>query len=152
MAEPPAAERDEALAFPVVSATQAAKLAALGTAASVSVGDVLYSAGDRDYDFFYLESAEVEIVRGATRDAPEEVVARHGAGRFLGELNLLTGQTVYLSARVVEAGRISRISPERFRRLMAEDPELSDVLLRAFIARRELLRTGAAARGIEIVG
>ena len=38
------------------------------------------------------------------------VVAAYGPGGFLGELNLLTGQTVYLTARVTEAGRIHRIS------------------------------------------
>jgi thioredoxin reductase (NADPH) len=35
---------------------------------------------------------------------------------------------------------------------MAEDAELSDLLLRAFLARRELLRNNAAARVLEIVG
>ncbi len=35
---------------------------------------------------------------------------------------------------------------------MAEDPELSDLLLKAFLARREILRDSAAARSIEIVG
>ena len=64
------------------------------------MGDVLFRAGDREYDFILIESGEVEIVREATPDAPEEVVARHGAGRFLGELNMLTGQRAYLTARV----------------------------------------------------
>jgi thioredoxin reductase (NADPH) len=47
---------------------------------------------------------------------------------------------------------VHRIGPAAFRRLMAEDPELSDVLLRAFMARRALLREGVAARSVEIVG
>jgi thioredoxin reductase (NADPH) len=59
---------------------------------------------------------------------------------------------VYLTGLVVQAGRIHRIPPAQFRRLMAEDAELSDILLRAFLARRELLRNNAAARVVEIVG
>jgi thioredoxin reductase (NADPH) len=39
-----------------------------------------------------------------------------------------------------------------FRRLMDEDPELSDLILRALLARRRSLRDGEAARSIEILG
>jgi thioredoxin reductase (NADPH) len=34
---------------------------------------------------------------------------------------------VYLTGLVVQAGRIHRIPPAQFRRLMAEDAELSDI-------------------------
>jgi thioredoxin reductase (NADPH) len=143
---------DEQLAFPQLSEAQAARVVRLGTAQSVSAGEVLYSAGDREYDFFYLESGDVEIVRAATPDAAAEVVARHGPGRFLGELNMLTGQSVYLTARVSSPGVVHRVPHDRFRLLMAEDAELSDLILRAFMARRENLRAGAGARSVEIVG
>jgi thioredoxin reductase (NADPH) len=79
------------------------------------------------------------------------VITRHDPGRFIGEMNLLTGQLVYLTARVVEAGEVHRISSTRFRRLMAEDAELSDILLSAFSARRKLLKR-VASRSIEIIG
>lgn len=143
---------DESVAVPLVSPAQAARIAALGTAQNVSAGDVLYSAGDRDYDFIYLESGEVEIVRGETPAAPAEVVGRHGPGRFLGELNMLTGQSAYLSARVSAPGLIHRLTRDRFRQLMAEDADLSDLILRAYMARRDTLRSGAGARSVEIVG
>jgi len=118
----------------------------------VEAGEVLYGPGDTTYDLIVSEDATVEIVQPATRDAPEESLVRFGPGSFLGELNLLTGQAVYLIARVVESGRVHRIAPARFRRLMAEDPELSDVLLEAFQARREVLRHSGASRGLELVG
>jgi thioredoxin reductase (NADPH) len=53
---------------------------------------------------------------------------------------------------MVEAGRVHRISPEQFRRLLVEDAELSDLLLREFVARRQRLNAGPAAQGLEIVG
>ena len=68
-------------------------------------------------------------------------MAAYGPGGFLGELDLMTGETAYLTARVSEAGRIHRISAERFRRIMADAPEISDVLLQTF----SLAVTGAAA-------
>jgi thioredoxin reductase (NADPH) len=118
----------------------------------MAAGDVLFRAGDRDHDFVYIESGEVEILREATPDAPAEVVAHHVAGRFVGELNLLTGQAAYLTARVRESGRMYRLDQAGFRRLMAEDAALSDLILKAFLARRKILQSGEGARSLEILG
>ena len=112
----------------------------------------MFAVGDTDYDLIAIESGSIELLSPATHDEPQTRVAHYGPGGFLGELNLLTGQAAYLIARVVEAGRIHRITPAQFRRMMAADPEVSDVLLRTFLARRDQLRSGIAARGIEILG
>lgn len=138
-------------AFPTLTPAQLERLRSYGTRHVIAVGDTVFEAGDTSMDLVVIDEGAVDIVRPATRGLPEEVVANHGAGRFLGELMLLTGQVVYLTGRVVQAGQIHRISPERFRRLMGDDPELSDLLLRAFLARRTYLRTAAAA-SVEIVG
>ena len=53
---------------------------------------------------------------------------------------------------MAEAANLVRISRPQFRRLMDEDPELSDLVLRALLARRHLLRAGPAAHTLEIVG
>jgi thioredoxin reductase (NADPH) len=139
-------------AYPRLSDAQLARLRSYGTPQTVEAGEVLYGPGDATYDLIVTEDATVEIVQPATLDAPEESLVRFGPGSFLGELNLLTGQAVYLIARVAEAGRVHRIAPARFRQLMAEDPELSDVLLEAFRARREVLTQNGASRGLELVG
>jgi thioredoxin reductase (NADPH) len=118
----------------------------------VTEGDVLYRAGDADYDFILVEEGEVAILREATPGSPEHVVVRHGPGRFLGELNMITGQAAYLTARVSVSGQVWRVPRERFRQLMAEDPELSDLVLRTLMARREFLRTSDAARSVDIIG
>src|SRR5262249_5762942 len=73
-------------------------------------------------------------------------------GGFVGELNLLTGQNVYLLCRVRDGGRVYRVSPERLRQLMANDVELSDIVFKALIARRELLQRSTAALSVEIIG
>jgi thioredoxin reductase (NADPH) len=138
--------------MPQLTAEQFARLTSYGVAQEVRSRDVVFRPGDPAYDLIVIEAGSIEIVSPATLDEPEAVVAVFGSGGFLGELGLLTGQTTYLTGRVVEAGRIHRIAPERFRHLMADDPEISDVLLRAFVARRDLLSNSPAADGIEIVG
>jgi thioredoxin reductase (NADPH) len=141
-----------ATAVPQLSADQFDRMTAYGVAQPVEVGDIVVRPGDVDYDLILVESGWIEILSPAIGDEPESVVAGYGSGEFLGELNFLTGQTAYLMARVSEAGRIHRISRGRFRRLMATEPDLSDILLRTFLARRDLLREGPAARALAIVG
>jgi thioredoxin reductase (NADPH) len=141
-----------ASAVPQLSGSQFDRMTAYGVAQPVQVGDVVFGPGDVDYDLILVESGWIEIISPATGEEPESVVARYGPGGFLGELNFLTGQTAYLMARVTEAGRIHRITRAQFRRLMAAEPDLSDILLRTFLARRDLLRDGPAARAIVILG
>ena len=95
---------DEETAFPTLDATQISFLETLGERLSMGVGDYLYRSGDDAYDFFVIVSGQVDILLDG--DGEERLITQHGAGRFLGELNLLTGQRVFVSARVVEAGRV----------------------------------------------
>ena len=131
---------------------QFARLAAYGVLQDVSTADIVFTVGDADYDLIAVESGSIELLSPAAHDEAETRVALCGPGGFVGELNLLTGQAALLTARVVEPGRIYRISPAQFRRVMADDPEVSDVLLQTFLTRRDMLRSGAGARGIEILG
>ena len=133
-----------------LSESQLVDLATFGTERAVEAGDVLYRAGDAGYDFIVILDGEVEIVR--REPTGDVVVAVHSAGRFLGELNLLTGQRAYLTARVSRPGRVVAIEHDEFRRMMSSRPELSDPIFRAFVARRELLRAGEGAGAIRIIG
>jgi thioredoxin reductase (NADPH) len=126
------------------------ELQAFGSVRSVAAGDVLYRAGDPTPDFFVILEGDAEIVR--PDDRGDVVVATFGADRFLGELNLLTGQRALLTARVSKPGRVLVIELATFRRLMSTKPELSDTIFKAFVARREQLRAGEAAGAIRIIG
>ena len=96
------------------------------------------------YDFFVVVAGQVDIVVGS--GANEQVIAQHGPGRFLGELNLLTGLRVFVSARVTEPGEVIAVPVAALRHVIATQPALSDTILAAFIARRSVLLTGAASR------
>ena len=144
---------DLALAFPRLTENECVQLRAYGTAQTVKVGDTLFEPGDITYDLVLIDEGVVDIVSVPTLGKPEAIVVQHHAGGLIGELNLLTGQTVFLTARVSRAGTVYRINPEAFRRVMSEDPELSDLLLKALLTRRKLLKDApAAARNIIIVG
>ncbi len=140
---------DDATAFPTLDASDVALIEELGSRRSIAPGEYLYREGDLTYDFYVLISGEVEIL--LTTDGAEKIIVRHGAGRFLGELNLLTGLRVFVSARVVTAGEIVVVQRDRFRRLIATNPRLGDIILAALIARRTVLLSGAAP-AIRVVG
>lgn len=134
----------------ILSESALAELAPFGEERVVAIGDVLFRVGDPSYDFFVVLEGEVEITR--PHDGADVVVAVHGAGRFLGELNLLTGQRLLGTARVIRPGRVLAIPPAEFRRLMNSKPNLADTIFSALVARREELRSGEAARAVQIVG
>jgi thioredoxin reductase (NADPH) len=136
-------------AFQRLNDSEVGALERLGVRRSVAAGEYLYREGDPGYDFYVVLAGAVEIV--VNDQGKEKVIARHDAGRFLGELNLLTGQRVYVSARVAEPGEVIAVPRDALRRLIATDPGLSDKILAAFLARRAILMSGAAS-AIRVIG
>src|SRR5690348_14373314 len=120
---------------PTLSASQMARLAELGEERTADVGDVLYQVGDRDYPFIAIIEGAVAIL-----DAAGNEIVGHGASGFLGELNLLSGQTVFVTAVVTKPLRYVAVDRDALRALLFDDGPLSDLVLSTFIARREGLQ------------
>lgn len=130
----------------VLSSSQIATLAANGEERTAAAGDVLFRVGDATYPLIAILEGEAQIL-----DAAGNEVVRHGAGGFLGEMNLLSGQTVYLTAIAAEPMRYIAVERDTMRRLLFEDAPLADLLLSTFVRRRELLQQRDGV-GFEIVG
>src|SRR3954449_9769201 len=131
---------------PPLSAAQLATLAQLGEERTANVGDVLFRVGDRTYPFIAILEGEAAII-----DAAGNEITRHGASKFLGEITLLSGQTVFLTAVVVEPMRFIAVDRDVLRSLLFEDAPLADLVLSTFIARREALQ-GVEGIGMEVIG
>jgi thioredoxin reductase (NADPH) len=124
-------------AFPRLTEDQLEMLRAAGTAREVEPGEILFREGDEHYDFFAIEEGSVTIVGGYGTE--NRVIAFHGQHRFTGELNLLTGTGVYLTAVVREPGRVIQVRADDLRELVAENEELSNLIMRAYLQRRAIL-------------
>ena len=133
-------------ASPLLSASQLAALAEIGEERSAPTGELLYRVGDRTYPFIAILDGEVTIV-----DATGNELVKHGPSAFLGELNILSGQTVFVNALVTEPLRYIAVERGALRSLLNEDGLLSDLLLSTFISRREALQS-VQGIGLEIVG
>jgi thioredoxin reductase (NADPH) len=136
------------VAFPTLTDDQIAFLERYGEVRKTQAGQLLFAEGDRSYDFIVILEGEAEIVENFEGEA--RTIAVHGARRFLGEMNMLTGQSVYLSAVMREGGEVLAIPPENLMELITEEPTLSDIILKAFLARRSVLMR--AGTGLRIVG
>jgi thioredoxin reductase (NADPH) len=129
-----------------LSKSQLATLAEHGEERTAEAGETLFRIGDESYPFIAIVEGEAAVLDGSG----EEVV-RHGASGFIGEMNLLSGQTVFLTAVATEPMRYIAVDREDLRSLLFEDGSLSDLLLSAFIERRERLQQRQGI-GIEIIG
>ena len=131
---------------PVLSEAQVQKLRDWGQEHTAEVGEVLYKIGDHRYPLIAVLEGEAAIIGPNGNE-----IIRHPAGGFLGEINLLSGQTVYLTAVVTEAMRYIAVEREKLRELMADDEPLAELIISTFIARRELLQE-VDGIGLEIFG
>src|SRR5215208_174259 len=119
-----------------------------GQTRKTEVGDVLFRAGDTQPDFIIVLEGEGEGVDDFAGEA--RTIGVFLAGRFLGELNMLTGQAMYLTAVVRKDGEVLAIPRERLKEVVTEEPNLSDIILKSFLARRAyMMRTGL---GLRIIG
>jgi thioredoxin reductase (NADPH) len=135
--------------YPTLTTAELAVVESFGSRRAIRVGELLYHSGDVANSFFAVVSGLVTIVNDASGN--EEIVTEHGPGRFLGELSLLTGQRVYVTARVTAAGEVITVTLQELRRLIATIPEISDSILTAFAARRAILME-ASPNVIRLIG
>jgi thioredoxin reductase (NADPH) len=134
---------------PVLDAAQLEVLSSYGTEHAVSPGDVLFAEGDETYDLIVVLEGEVQIVANAGQPA-ETLIATYGPGGFLGEISLLTGQRAFLAAVARTPGKVLRIPVAQVRVVMAQEPPLSELLLRTFLLRHaNLTRIGS---GLTLIG
>jgi thioredoxin reductase (NADPH) len=133
---------------PALREDQTEILGRYGKTRMTEAGQVLFRAGDTQNDFVVVLEGEVEMIDDFAGEARTMGVMR--PGRFVGDLNMLTGQPIYLSAVVRVGGEVLAISRERLKEVVTEEPNLSDIILKAFLARRAWsVRTGL---GLRIIG
>jgi thioredoxin reductase (NADPH) len=147
------AEQDlNAIAFPTFDEAQMARIEkyASGTPKKFQAGQALFHVGDRDVEFFVIKSGEVEIV-DESGDQPKTMMTV-GAGQFTGDVGHLTGNPKVVSGIAKTDCEVYQISVETLRGLLNQDPRLSDLILQAFIARRQVMRESGDFIGLRVIG
>jgi thioredoxin reductase (NADPH) len=140
------------IAFPTLDEGQISRLSncSAAVARSFEDGETLFAAGDRHLKFFVVESGEVDIV-DYSGDEPKRIVV-HRKGQFTGEVSQMTGTPAVVSAIARGHCEVREISNDSLRRVLNQCPELSDIILQAFIARRQMLSQSPEFTGLRVIG
>src|SRR6266852_8278551 len=140
------------IAFPTLDEAQIARLSGCTAAMprTFEDGQTLFAVGDLDMKFFVVKSGEVEIL-DYSGDEPKKLTV-HRKGQFTGEVSHLTGAKAVVSAIARGRCEVLEITGEALRRVLNQCPDLSDIILQAFIARRQLLRQSPDFAGLRVIG
>ena len=122
------------------------RLRPYGTVRPVEAGEVLFTAGTASYPFTVVLSGAASIVQPSG-----DVLARFETGDFIGEMNALTGERAFTTARVTERGTVLEIARSRLLDAIGELPETGERVLRTLVARRSLL-VDTAGDAVQILG
>ena len=134
---------DAELLLPKLTDEQLAVLKSYGTTEKTSIGQVLATAGDFTYDLMVVLDGEVEC--SDIHDGRRRALVVHRPRDFIAELDLLTGQRVYATFVVTEAGSIIRVPRSAVEAIIDADAALGELLVQTLFRRREallLLRSG----------
>lgn len=125
----------ESQTFPVLSAAQMEVIRGYGSEEAVRAGTTLFERGQRNVDFFLVVEGAIEILDEDVEN-PLETVRIHGPGEFTGELDLFNNRKILVTARARTVARVVRVKATDFRRMVAIEPEIGEIIMRAFILRR----------------
>ena len=95
----------------------------------------MFEVGQDGYDLVYIETGSVNVIDRAG----DHVIVCIESGNFMGELGMLMGQKTFLAAEACQDGQAIIVPQAKLRELVATVPEVSDVVVMAFGARRRLL-------------
>ena len=100
-------------------------------------GEVLFAQGVRDAPFYLVDEGGVDFVdRAATGP---RYIATLGAGGFIGDVSMFTGEPTVAECVAAERTRVQVMDAVALRRLVAEEGDLGEIILRTFLARRAWL-------------
>jgi len=121
--------------FPKLNDEMIAAVTRFGQEETPAPGTLLFERGQRSVDFFLVLQGNIEAFELDREGAPHTLRLIR-AGQFTGELYLLNERQTLLSARAGVGTRVIRVRRPDFRRLLSSEPEIAEILMRAFILRR----------------
>ncbi len=139
---------DEDTAFAKLTQSELTLVGTLGAQVDFSDREILFRAGEAKIDLFVVLEGSVDIVNPADAN---RLVVTHDPGSFIGDIDLLTGRPVLVTAIARGKAKTIRVPFNNIRSLLNRVPSFGEKLIVGFTRRREILsQTGAL--GVQIVG
>jgi thioredoxin reductase (NADPH) len=134
---------------PILTAVQIDRIRVFAKLRQVGAGDILYQPNDETPPVLVVISGAIRIL--AIVGSEEQTVTTYYAGQFSGELLMISGRRSIYRCQAVEPGTLLELSAKDLRTLIAKDAELSDIFMKAFLARRLALK-GAGQGNVVVLG
>src|ERR1700692_2333447 len=117
-----------------LAASHVQALLAAGKIATYPAGTFLARPGEPMDRFVYVEEGEIEVGNPYTheRKGPSTL----GPTQFMGEISFLNGGAWSMPMRAVRDTRVIEVPREAMLTLMSQIPEMSDIIITVFSARR----------------
>ena len=138
----------EEVAFPRLTNAEIAMSRPLATVRDYADGETIFRAGQADIDLYIVESGQIEIRNPTDGD---QVIVVHEPGQFSGDIDLLTGRPVIVTAVARGNTRVLCVPGSHLRALLNRVPSFGEKLIVAFTRRRELL-SQLGTLGLRVVG
>ena len=138
--------------FPRLSEEQIARMVPYGEVEEFDPGTMLFDRGERSVDFFLVIDGSVEIF-DLDAEGKAHVFTVHATSQFTGELDLFNAREILVGGRTGPDGpsRVLRVARDEFRRMVAAEPDIGEIITRAFILRRTAFIIHDQA-GVTLVG
>ena len=120
--------------FPTLTQEQIERAKLLGQEEFLPKGTILFERGQRSVDFFIVLQGNIEIYEH--RQNGLNVFTVHDEHQFTGEIDLFNDRQILVGGRMGEDGRVLRFNRQQFRKLTIAEPDIGEVVIRAFILRR----------------
>jgi thioredoxin reductase (NADPH) len=117
-----------------LAASHVEALRAQGKIVTYPAGTFLAHPGEPIDRFVYVEEGEIEVVNPYTDE--RYVPSTLGPTQFMGEIGFLYGGGWTLAMRAVRETRVTEVPREAMLTLMSRIPEMSDIIITVFSARR----------------
>src|ERR1700730_13048500 len=117
-----------------LAASRVQALRAEGKIATYPAGTFLARHGDPIDRFVYVEEGDIELVNPYTDE--RDVLSTLGPTQFMGEISFLNGGAWSMPMRAVRDTRVIEVPREAMLTLMSQIPEMSDIIITVFSARR----------------
>src|SRR5260221_13763595 len=105
-----------------------------GAVARYPAGTFLTRPGQSVDRFVYVEDGKIEVVNPYTDE--RHLPSTMGPTQFMGEISLLNGGNWSMAMRAVRDTRVLEVPREAVLTLMSQIPEMSDIIITVFSARR----------------
>lgn len=127
--------RREAQTYPVLPQDMIDRVRPYGEHQVVHEESIAFKRGDRALDLYLILAGELEVHAEHPIEGRQYLYS-YRAGQFSGEHNMFNDRNTLLSGRLIAGTQFIRVPHDMFRALITGEPDIGEMIMRAYILRR----------------